>query len=312
MRFASDHCRRADPGRVDDPVDRRRERNELEPRQQRDRGEAEGDDRGACEDRETAPAQLQDEQEQRGGGGDGGELLRPAQDREGQRARQDQRRGAPSLTADGELRRGDARREPRGARQQPERLRARQQVARHAEGEPGVDRAQPAGADQAGEGVRRERREQVVERDEHDHPGRGREQPVGQERRRVEHARLRVGGERLAREREGIPEREVAVSEAVVQEGRERGVERVRVVGIRDGVPQRERREHQDGDERDRPERRQLAGARPGRDAHTGERNLHGRVPTCEFRRWAHPRPRVDDYAVCSLSTESNASPRAR
>ncbi len=61
MRFASDHCSVPIAGRVDDAVDGRRERHELEPWQQRDRGEAEGHDRGAREDGETAPAQLQDE-----------------------------------------------------------------------------------------------------------------------------------------------------------------------------------------------------------------------------------------------------------
>ena len=81
-----------------------------------------------------------------------------------------------------------------------------------------------------------------------------------------------------------------------MQEGREGRVERIRVVGVRQRVPQRERRQHEHRDEADRRQRGELAGARAGGDADAGEGNLDGRVPTCEFRRRAHPRPRVVDY----------------
>ena len=104
-------------------------------------------------------------------------LRAPAQDGERERRREHERRAAPPLLAHGELGSGDAGRHPGRSGQQAERLRTCEEVARHAEGQPGVDGAQPAGPDQAGERIRRERRQQVVERDQDEHPRRGRSRP---------------------------------------------------------------------------------------------------------------------------------------
>ena len=288
-------CELADAGRVAHSRGGRREAHELEPRQDRDRGEPERHRPGAREDRETAPAELQHEHDERRGGRDERELLRAAQDRERERPGQDQRRRSAPLARRGVLRRGHARREPGGARQQPERLRAGQQVAAGAERDARVHRAQAPGAAEARERVRRERREQVVERDEGDHPARRGQEAVRHECRRVEHARLRIGGEGMARERERVPEREVAVAQALVQERGEGRVEGVRVVRVRQIAQQRQRREHQYGDQDADRDGGQLARPRARGKADARERYLYGRAPTCEFRRGAHASARVDD-----------------
>ena len=215
------------------------------------------------------------------------------------------RRGAAALAPRGVLSRGDAGREPGGARQQPERLRAGDQVPAGAERHAGVHRTKTPGAAEARERIGRQRRQEVMERDEGEHAARGREQAVRHERRRVHGSRLRIGRERVPRERERVPERDVAVTQALVQERRERRVEGIGVVRVRQVVPQasaasaRARgHEHADGDRGD------LAGARPGRKAETRERYLYGRAPTCEFGRGAHAPARVDDPRAKQALTE--------
>ena len=61
---------RAVADRVDHPVGRRRATDQLQPREQRHRGEGQSRHTGADEDREPAPAQLRDEHEQCRGGCD--------------------------------------------------------------------------------------------------------------------------------------------------------------------------------------------------------------------------------------------------
>ena len=80
-----------------------------------------------------------------------------------------------------------------------------------------------------------------------------------------------------------------------MQEGRERRVERVRVVGVRQLVGERQRRQHECGDERDGGDRGGLAGPRTHRQADARERALDGRGPSNEIRGRAHPAPRVHD-----------------
>ena len=140
---------RADARRIDDAVRGRRARDELEPRQQGDGGEAERGDARGDEDREPAPAQLQHEHDERRGGGDGRQLLRAAEDREREGAREHERRGAAPLAVHGVLRRGDA---PRPAR--PRRSAARAPASARA-GSPrrrtrGPRRPLPAGPRRAG------------------------------------------------------------------------------------------------------------------------------------------------------------------
>ena len=257
---------------VDHPVGRCRPADELEPWQQRNGGQAQRSHPGAQEDRQATPAQLHHKQDERGRCRDGGQLLRAAEYRARERGREHERRGSPPLTPRRELGRGNAGCQPGRACQQPERLRAREQVARHAECEARVRGSEAPGAREARERVRRERREQVVEGDQKHHPGGRREEAVGHERGRVEDARLRIGRERLAREREGIPERQVAVPEAVVEERRERRVEGVGVVRVRQMVRQRQRGQHERCDQRDGGDRRHLAGTRPGGQTHARER----------------------------------------
>ena len=275
--------------RVDHAVGRGGAADQLEPWQQRDGGDAQRRRSGAGEDRKPAQAQLQHQHDEGRGGSDCRQLLRAREQRERERERQHDRRGTAPFAPRGELGRGDAGCQPGRACQQPEGLRAREQVARDAEGEPRVDRSEAARAEQARERVGGERRQQVVEADQQHQAGRGGEQAVGGERRRVEHAGLRIGRERLPRERERVPERQVAVAQAIVQEGREGRVEGVRVVPVRQPVSQRQRRQHERRHQRDGGDRGEFAGAWAGGKAHARERCLDGRGPANEFRGRTHP-----------------------
>ena len=103
----------------------------------------------------------------------------------------------------------DADRDPGGAREQPEGLHAREQLARDAVGQARVDRADAVGADQPGRRIGAQHGDQVVERRQRDERVRSVQQAVGEQRRRIQGARLRVGRERLSRERVRVPERQV-------------------------------------------------------------------------------------------------------
>ena len=194
----------------------------------------------------SARPRTRDQPDQAGGERQRGQLLRAARKMEGEHEREP---GGGNSAARGSCARGGLRQRERGrqpgrAAEQPERRRARHEMARGGECDRRERRSGRARAQLPRERVGAERGDQVVERRHGAQRVDRVEQPGGEQHRRVGHPRLGIGQEGLARERPGCPVGQVTGRQPVVQEARERRVERRQVGGRGEPAAERERGEH--------------------------------------------------------------------
>ena len=219
---------------------------QLEPREQCQRREAECERNRHGRVSQSTRARAREQPEHAGRQRERGELLRAAG--EVQREHGGQAGDGEAAACRPRARRGfrqrECRREPGCAAQQPERDRARDEMPGGGERDGTEGGARAARVQLPRQRVGAEARDQVVERRHGAQRVDRREQPRREQHRRIGHARLGICQERLARERPGRPERQVARRQAVVQEGRERCVERIRVGRGREPAAERQRREH--------------------------------------------------------------------